>query len=109
MYYLSGFDVTRSNPNCNLSDFNLSIRFIDHTSFAEITDHVNLIPFELFRFDNEEKLLDLANTNTHLLGWSLRFCFYNREFKYIYVVIVFVFCADIIGQFTTIKSTRHMT
>ncbi|CAN6994771.1 unnamed protein product [Brassica oleracea var. botrytis] len=67
------------------------------TDFAEITESVNLIPLNLLAF---------TNTNTYLPGWFIRFCFKNREFKfYADVVIVFIFCSDIVGQLTGIKST----
>lgn len=50
VYKLSGFDVTRSNPNYCLSDAPLSIRFNDGTSFDKLPESVRPIPTELFRF-----------------------------------------------------------
>ncbi|CDY54590.1 BnaCnng27410D [Brassica napus] len=63
---MSGFDVTRSPNNFKISDFPLAIRFNDHTVFELLTDSVNPIPDEMFRFRTHEQLLALANTGTHL-------------------------------------------
>ncbi|KAL0791889.1 hypothetical protein Bca101_008135 [Brassica carinata] len=66
LYSMSGFDVTRSPNNFKISDFPLVIRFNDHTAFELLTDSVNPIPDEMFRFRTHEQLLALANTGTHL-------------------------------------------
>uniref|UniRef100_A0A0D3DRS7 Uncharacterized protein n=1 Tax=Brassica oleracea var. oleracea TaxID=109376 RepID=A0A0D3DRS7_BRAOL len=50
---------------------NKGSRFNDKAAFAEITGPVSLIYLELFRLRNEKKLIALANTNSHLPGWSV--------------------------------------
>ncbi|KAH0884567.1 hypothetical protein HID58_060663 [Brassica napus] len=66
LHSMSGFDVTRSPNNFKISDFPLAIRFNDHTAFELLTDSVNPIPDEMFRFRTHQQLLALANTGTHL-------------------------------------------
>ena len=70
MFSVSGFDVTECNQNFMLSDSPLAIRFSDSTTMDEMTEPVNPIPEERFRFCNHSELLGLANTNTntHLPG-----------------------------------------
>ncbi|KAH0914451.1 hypothetical protein HID58_028897 [Brassica napus] len=60
--HLSGFDVSRNNPNFRLYDESLSIRFNDGTSFDKLPESVSPIPTELFRFRSYNQLLELANT-----------------------------------------------
>ncbi|WZZ42742.1 hypothetical protein YC2023_039001 [Brassica napus] len=79
VYALSGFDVSRSNPNFRLSDEPLSIRFNDGTSFDKLPESVRPIPTELFRFRSYNRLLELANTGKQL--------------------------PDILGELTAIRST----
>ncbi|CAN7131691.1 unnamed protein product, partial [Brassica rapa subsp. narinosa] len=69
--HLSGFDVSRSNPNFRLSDEPLSIRFNDGTSFDKLPESVSPIPTELFRFRSYNQLLELANTGKQLPGMHL--------------------------------------
>ncbi|KAF2538557.1 hypothetical protein F2Q68_00019764 [Brassica cretica] len=66
VYFLSGFDIARSNPKFRLSDSPVSIRFNDETFFETKTDSDKDIPTELFRFRSHEQLLTLANTNRDL-------------------------------------------
>ncbi|KAH0857596.1 hypothetical protein HID58_085857 [Brassica napus] len=66
VYFLSGFDIARSNPKFRLSDSLVSIRFNDETFFETKTDSDKDIPTELFRFRSHEQLLTLANTNRDL-------------------------------------------
>ncbi|KAF2574912.1 hypothetical protein F2Q70_00001723 [Brassica cretica] len=68
VYFLSGFDIARSNPKFRLSDSPVSIRFNDETFFETKTDSDKDIPTELFRFRSHEQLLTLANTNRDLPG-----------------------------------------
>ncbi|KAL0749619.1 hypothetical protein YC2023_117286 [Brassica napus] len=68
MFSVSRFDVTECNQNFMLSDSPLAIRFSDSTAMDEMTEPVNPIPEERFRFCNHSELLGLANTNTHLPG-----------------------------------------
>ena len=72
VYALSGFDVSRSNPNFRLSDEPLSIRFNDGTSFDKLPESVRPIPTELFRFRSYNRLLELANTGKQLPGMHLK-------------------------------------
>ncbi|KAH0926681.1 hypothetical protein HID58_018937 [Brassica napus] len=65
MFSVSGFDVTECNQNFMLSDSPLAIRFSDSTTMDEMTEPVNPIPEERFRFCNHSELLGLANTNTN--------------------------------------------
>ncbi|XP_013607716.1 PREDICTED: uncharacterized protein LOC106314385 [Brassica oleracea var. oleracea] len=66
VYFLSGFDIARSNPKFRLFDSPVSIRFNDETFFETKTDSDKDIPTELFRFRSHEQLLTLANTNRDL-------------------------------------------
>ncbi|KAF8096421.1 hypothetical protein N665_0309s0047 [Sinapis alba] len=67
LYTLSGFDVTRNNPNFRLSDAPLSIRFNEGTEFVEKkTEPVRPIPTEVFRFMPYTQLISLANTGKQL-------------------------------------------
>lgn len=79
VYTLSGFDVTRSNPNYRLADAPLSIRFSDGTSFDKLTESIRPIPTEMFQFRSYNQLLELANRVKQL--------------------------PDIIGELTAIRST----
>lgn len=69
--HLSGFDVSRNNPNFRLYDESLSIRFNDGTSFDKLPESVSPIPTELFRFRSYNQLLELANTCKQLPGMHL--------------------------------------
>ncbi|CAN7030247.1 unnamed protein product, partial [Brassica rapa subsp. trilocularis] len=69
--HLSGFDVSRNNPNFRLYDESLSIRFNDGTSFDKLPESVSPIPTELFRFCSYNQLLELANTCKQLPGMHL--------------------------------------
>lgn len=68
VYSVTGFDVIRANQNFKQSDYPLSIWYNDSTVFNEITEPVSPIPVERFRFRNNDELLCLDNTNTHLPG-----------------------------------------
>lgn len=65
VYELSGFDVSRSNPNYRLSDSPFSVQFTDLTSFVELSNPVRI---EHLRLRNYDQLMVVANTNTDLPG-----------------------------------------
>ncbi|CAH8353230.1 unnamed protein product [Eruca vesicaria subsp. sativa] len=50
VYRLSGFDVTRSNPNFRMLDAPFSLRFNNKTSLVKKTTFIRPISTELFRF-----------------------------------------------------------
>ncbi|KAF8083397.1 hypothetical protein N665_0776s0022 [Sinapis alba] len=66
IYSLNGFEVARCNQNYRLSDSPLLIRFVESTSFTEITVSSAPIPRESFRFHSHVELLGLANSNNQL-------------------------------------------
>lgn len=68
VYELSGFDVSRSNPNYRLSDSPFSIQFTDLTSFVELSNPAKPIRIEHLRLRNYDQLMVVANTNTDLPG-----------------------------------------
>ncbi|CAN6985808.1 unnamed protein product [Brassica rapa subsp. trilocularis] len=70
VYELSGFDVSRSNPNYRLSDSPFSIQFTDLTSFVELSNPAKPIRIEHLRLRNYDQLMVVANTNTDLPGGS---------------------------------------
>ncbi|KAH0894894.1 hypothetical protein HID58_057323 [Brassica napus] len=66
LYDLSGFDVTKTNQSFCLSDSPVSICFTDQAKFHELPENKGLIPMELFRFQDYDNSVLLANTNTDL-------------------------------------------
>ncbi|KAF3520031.1 hypothetical protein DY000_02061524 [Brassica cretica] len=68
VYELSGFDVSRSNPNYRLSDSPFSVQFTDLTSFVELSNPAKPIRIEHLRLRNYDQLMVVANTNTDLPG-----------------------------------------
>lgn len=68
VYTLSGFDVSRSNPNFRLSEAPVSIKFNDGTSFEKVTEPRGIIPTEMFRLLPYRQLLELSNTSKQLPG-----------------------------------------
>ncbi|KAF3522719.1 hypothetical protein F2Q69_00049217 [Brassica cretica] len=68
VYELSGFDVSRSNPNYRLSDSPFSVQFTDLTSFVELSNPAKSIRIEHLRLRNYDQLMVVANTNTDLPG-----------------------------------------
>lgn len=105
VYTLSGFDVTRSNPNYRLADAPLSIRFSDGTSFDKLTESIRPIPTEMFQFRSYNQLLELANRVKQLPGMNLRFlqCFLCGTACV--NITVLIYFSDIIGELTAIRST----
>ncbi|CAF1750036.1 unnamed protein product [Brassica napus] len=90
MFSVSRFDVTECNQNFMLSDSPLAIRFSDSTAMDEMTEPVNPIPEERFRFCNHSELLGLANTNTHLPDITGEICAIHILFspwQYVYVTL----------------------
>ncbi|KAH0873957.1 hypothetical protein HID58_071319, partial [Brassica napus] len=69
VYELSGFDVSRSNPNYRLSDSPFSVQFTDLTSFVELSNPVRI---EHLRLRNYDQLMVVANTNTDLPDTKVR-------------------------------------
>lgn len=69
VYELSGFDVSRSNPNYRLSDSPFSVQFTDLTSFVELSNPAKSIRIEHLRLRNYDQLMVVANTNTDLPGY----------------------------------------
>ncbi|CAH2051336.1 unnamed protein product, partial [Thlaspi arvense] len=66
IYVISGFDVTKSTPRFQLTDFDKSICFTHTTTMVPVDDSFYQIPKQLFRFCSHEELLALANTNKDL-------------------------------------------
>ncbi|CAH2065233.1 unnamed protein product, partial [Thlaspi arvense] len=50
IYVISGFDVTKSTPRFQLTDFDKSIRFTHITTMVPADDSFYQIPNQLFRF-----------------------------------------------------------
>ncbi|CAN6865575.1 unnamed protein product [Brassica oleracea] len=105
VYFLSGFDIARSNPKFRLSDSLVSIRFNDETFFETKTDSDKDIPTELFRFRSHEQLLTLANTNRDLPGISLLFNKLIQLPSFTSINVFFLIFQDIIGEVSFVRST----
>lgn len=106
LYTLSGFDVTRNNPNFRLSDAPLSIRFNEGTEFVEKkTEPVRPIPTEVFRFMPYTQLISLANTGKQLPGMRLWHVVLHNFVVVCVNVRSLIPFPDIMGELNAIRST----